>query len=325
MYGLVLAAALTQLGLHVKPCTQGKTKAAALCGTFGVYEDRAAASGRVIELKIVVVKAKHPSNRAVVLIAGGPGESAVPYAPFVADGRFERALVQLRDAYNVVFMDDRGMGQSNGLPCDFTPQSNPAAYFLNLFPHDVITGCRTKNAATSNLADYNTNNAVDDLNDIRAALGYPKLVLDGGSYGTFFSLIYMRRHPETVESAVLNGVAPPGFQPLPGEPMGAQRALDDLIAKCKRDASCKAHFPKFAQQFSALIARLDKGPMPVSLVLKKVAKPVTVRCRRKCSSIRYVMRSTIRRLPPSFRTPSIAPRTATPRRLPHCSTSSRLV
>ncbi|MGB6986870.1 MAG: alpha/beta fold hydrolase [Candidatus Aquilonibacter sp.] len=276
MHGLVLAAALTQLGLHAKPCAQGKTKVAALCGNFGVYENRATQSGRVIPIKFVVLKAKQPSNRAIVIIAGGPGESAVPYAPFIADGRFEKPMVQLRDRYNIMLMDDRGMGDSNGLPCDLTPQSDSASYFLDLFPHAVVTGCRAKDAALGNLADYNTNYAVDDLNDIRAALGYSKLVLDGGSYGTFFSLVYMRRHPESVESAVLNGVAPPGFVPLPGEPMGAQRALDDLIAKCKRDAACNAHFPNFAQQFDGLIARLDKGPIPVTLVLKKGAKPVTV-------------------------------------------------
>jgi pimeloyl-ACP methyl ester carboxylesterase len=264
------------LGLHVAPCTQGTTKVPALCGTFGVYEDRAAQSGRIIALRIVILKAKHPSNRAVAMIAGGPGESVTPLAPFIADGRFEKALVPLRDNYNVVFMDDRGMGGSNGLPCDLTPQSNPAAYFLNLLPHDVITGCRAKDAALGNLADYNTNNTTDDLDDLRAALGYPKLVLDGGSYGTFFSLIYMRRHPERVESAVLNGVFPPGFQPLPGEPMGAQRALDDLIAKCKRDSACNTAFPNFAQEFNLLIARLDKGPIPVKVQLSKGAVPVAV-------------------------------------------------
>jgi pimeloyl-ACP methyl ester carboxylesterase len=276
MHGLVLATAVATLGLHVKPCTEGKTRVAALCGTYGVYEDRAAQTGKIIPIAVVVLKAKHPSNRAITLIAGGPGESAVPYAPFIADGVFEKSLVPLREDYNILFIDDRGMGASNGLQCDLTPQSDPAAYFRDLFPHNVVQACRAANAATSNLADYNTNYAVDDLNDIRAALGYPKLVLDGGSYGTFFSLVYMRRHPRSVESAVLNGVAPPGFQPLPGEPMGAQRALDDLIVKCKRDPVCNAHFPNFAQQFSALIARLDKGPIPVALVAKKGAKPVTV-------------------------------------------------
>jgi pimeloyl-ACP methyl ester carboxylesterase len=265
------------LGLHMQPCTQGKTKVPALCGTYGVYEDRAAQSGRIIPIKVVVLKARHPSNRALAMIAGGPGEAVVQYAPFIADGLFEKPITQLRDTYNIIFMDDRGMGESNGLQCDLTPQSDPAAYFLNLFPDGVVRACRTADAAKGNLADYNTNYAVDDLNDIRAALGYPKLVLDGGSYGTFFSLIYIRRHPESVESVVLDSVAPPGFQPLPGEPVGAQHALDDLIAKCKRDAACNKAFPDFAQEFTALMARLDKGPIPVKVLLKKGTTPVSVR------------------------------------------------
>jgi pimeloyl-ACP methyl ester carboxylesterase len=130
--------------------------------------------------------------------------------------------------------------------------------------------------ATNDLSQYNTNNATDDLDDIRAALGYPKLALFGGSYGTFFSLIYIRRHPQSIESAVLDGVDPPGFQPLPGEPLGVQRAVDDLISKCKRDAACEKNFPNFAAQFDALVQRLDKGPIPVTLVAKKGAAPVTV-------------------------------------------------
>jgi pimeloyl-ACP methyl ester carboxylesterase len=263
------------LGLHVKPCTQGKAKAPALCGTFGVYENRATQSGRVIAITFVVVKAQHPTNRALAIIAGGPGESAVPYAAYVADGGF-RQVAPLRDSYNILVMDDRGMGESSGLPCSMTPASDPAAYFRDLFPSKLVSACRTKYSATSDLADYNTNYATDDLNDIRAALGYPKLVLDGGSYGTFFSLIYMRRHPQSVESAVLDGVDPPGFQPLPGEPLGAQRAIDDLVTKCKREAACNAHFPTFGAQFYALIARLNKGPIPVRLAIKKGAAPVTV-------------------------------------------------
>jgi pimeloyl-ACP methyl ester carboxylesterase len=264
-----------QLGLHVKPCTQGKTAVPALCGTFGVYENRATQSGRIIAIKFIVLKAKQPTNRAMAIIAGGPGESATPIAPFVADGGF-RQVAGLRATYNIVFMDDRGMGGSNGLQCSLTPASDPASYFRDLFPSNLITACRIKYAATSDLALYNTNYATDDLDDLRAALGYPKLVLDGGSYGTFFSLIYMRRHPQSVESAVLDGVDPPGFEPLPGEPASAQRALDDLIAKCKRDAACNAHFPNFAVQFAGLVQRLDKGPIPVTLVAKKGATPVTV-------------------------------------------------
>src|SRR5690348_5717998 len=142
-------------------------------------------------------------------------------------------------------MDDRVMGKSNPFPCDFVPANDPAAYLRYLYPPALVSQCYNASAATHDMTEYDTNNAVDDLDDIRAALGYDRIVLDGGSYGTFFSLVYMRRHPQYVESAILDAVAPPGFQPIPGEPMGAQQALDQLFTNCRSDASCRAHYPKF--------------------------------------------------------------------------------
>jgi len=271
---MLLAVALT-LGLHVKPCTQGKSNVPALCGTYGVYENRDAKSGRIIPLNIIVLKAKHPTHRAIAEIAGGPGQAATEFAPFAADGKFFNTLAALRDSYDIVFMDDRGMGASNGLICDFDPQTDPAAYFKQIIPQKQLDACHAKLASASDLSKYNTNNTVDDLDDVRAALGYPKLVLDGGSYGTFFSMVYLRRHPDHVQSAVLDGVTAPGFQPLPGEPLGAQTALDDLIVKWRRDAACNKAYPLFADHFDALVQRLNHGPIQVTL--KRKGKPtVTV-------------------------------------------------
>jgi pimeloyl-ACP methyl ester carboxylesterase len=250
---LILATVLA-LGLHLHPCTEGHAKVVATCGTYGVYEDRAAKTGRILEINLVVLKARRPSHHAIAFVAGGPGQASADFAGFVADGAIARETRTLDDTYDVVFMDDRGMGKSHLLQCDFAPQNDPASYFEHLIPDTIVRACRSKLTSSADIALYNTNNAVDDLDDIRSALGYPKLVLDGGSYGTFFSLVYMRRHPEHVESAVLDGVDPPGFQPLPGEPFGAQTALDDLVVKCNRDAVCHTHFPHFQQQFEAFVA-----------------------------------------------------------------------
>ncbi len=68
----------SMLGLHVKRCTQGKSKVRAKCGSFGVYENRSARSGRIISLRLAILAAKHPSHQAIVFVAGGPGQSAVP-------------------------------------------------------------------------------------------------------------------------------------------------------------------------------------------------------------------------------------------------------
>lgn len=268
------AAGPAGLGLHLKPCTQGKKRAAARCGTFGVYENRAAHSGRIIELNVVVLPAKHPTHRAIATIAGGPGQAATEFAPWVADGGWAW-VAALRDRYDVLFMDDRGMGRSNPFPCDFAPFGDPASYFKWLFPPKLVAACRAKAASTHDFTQYHTSASVDDLNDLRAALGYEKIVLNGGSYGTFFSLVYMRRHPGSVESAVLDGVSPPGFQAVPGEPLGAQRALDDLFAKCAQDASCVKHFPHFKEHFSALMRRFDAGSIAVPVQNPKTKRVVT--------------------------------------------------
>ncbi len=259
----VAAAQPSTLGLHLTPCTQGRSKVPAQCGTFGVYEDRSTRSGRVISLNLVVLPAKRPTHRAIALIAGGPGQSAASFAPLVADGVFPKELSELRDSYNILFVDNRGMGDSHAFKCDFAPEEHPSSYLHQLWPDALVSKCRAESSLTSDPNFYNTNNAVDDVDQVRGALGYPKLVLSGGSYGTFFSFIYLRRHPEHVESAVLEGVFAPHFDPLPGSPDGAQTALNDLFIKCAHDAVCHSHFPAFEQHFNAVMRRFDRGPVPV--------------------------------------------------------------
>ena len=73
--------------------------------------------------------------------------------------------------------------------------------------------------------------------------GCPKLVLFGGSYGTRFYLDYARRHPSSVESIVLEGVAPPHFDIIPlTMARGAQTAIDHLEQACRHDPSCSVLF-----------------------------------------------------------------------------------
>jgi len=284
-------AAPAALGLHLTPCTQGHSKVPAECGTFGVYENRAAHSGRIIALKVILLKAQHPSNRAVAMIAGGPGEPVTPFAQYVADGQFLTALTQLRDRYNILFVDDRGMGGSHPFTCDFAPPGDATAYFAQLYPTKLVRDCRSKSTLTMDPAQYNTNNTVDDLDDVRAALRYPKLVLDGGSYGTFFSLVYVRRHSRHVQSVVLDSVDPPHFQAVPGSPDGAQTALDDLVVKCRHDPTCRKTFPAFRSHFNAVMQRFDAGTVAVSAknLVTKRAQTVQLSKEVLVDSVRHAL------------------------------------
>ena len=144
------------------------------------------------------------------------------------------------------------------------PLQNQPSTSSKLWPEQRLVDCRKKNAERSDLSQYNTSAAIDDLDDLRAALGYQRLIFDVGSYGTFTALVYMRRHPESVESAVLQGVAPPGIVAFARDfAAGSQVSLDRLSDECARDARCRAAFPNFREQFLVLLHRFANGPVPV--------------------------------------------------------------
>ncbi len=262
------AAAPAPPALHMKPCTMGKAKAAALCGTLRVFENRAAAAGRTIDIAFVVLKAEHAVRSAIFYNPGGPGAAATPLARFAADGQLEPYMARLRDRYDVVFVDDRGMGGSHALDCpDLWSPANRAAYFLQLWPDAALRACRAALAVSADLNDYATDTAVEDIDDVRAALGYPRIALSGGSGGTALYLDYARRYPAHVESLLLQGVAPPHFLIIPLEDArGAQVAMQRVVAACRAQPACNARWPNVRAHFDAVVRRFDRGPVPVTFV-----------------------------------------------------------
>ena len=253
---------------HFAACRLGPgfTRFVTHCGAVEVYENRATRMGRTIALKVIEVDAVRRSHRAIFWNPGGPGGSDSDNVPAVLGGQGEKELLALHDAYDLVFVDNRGTGDSHAQTCDLAAKRYPERYYAQLFPSAAVRACRTKLAKIADLNQYTTDITVDDLDDVRAALGYSRIVLDGGSYGTMLYLDYARRHPAHVESIVLQGVAPPGifFIPL-GFAQGAQTAMDDLIRDCANDALCHKAFPTFGEQFGALLRRFDRGPLPVTI------------------------------------------------------------
>jgi pimeloyl-ACP methyl ester carboxylesterase len=251
--------------LKTSPCRIGQTRKAAICGTLTVFEDRAAGTGRTIGIHFIVIEAKHQAHRAIAFNPGGPGVSATAMAADFADAT-DGAFATLHDRYDLLLVDNRGTGESAPQDCDFAPAAHPELYFRQLWPDTIVRSCHDRLGAYANLSLYSTSEASDDLNDVRAALGYPKLVLFGGSYGTRFYLDYARRHPDGVESVVLEGVDPPHFYitPLPMA-RGAQTAIDRLEQACRHDPTCSAHFPHFAERFAAVVKRFDSGPVTLAV------------------------------------------------------------
>ncbi len=250
----------------LQPCDVPGVAGGGRCGTYDVYENRSITAGRKISLNIVVIPAfsATPAPDPVFWLEGGPGAAATQAAGPVS----QNYLKGIRSDRDLVFVDERGTGKSNPLTCDDIGE-NPAnldGYFGPLFPASLIRACREKLEKVADLAQYTTRIAMDDLDEVRNALGYERVNVAGASYGTLAAQVYMRQHPDRVRSAFLIGVATPGFKlPLPFA-RAAQNALDLLFVDCVEDRACRAMFPDLKDEFRAVLARFDRGPLDVKMI-----------------------------------------------------------
>ncbi|MGH9764452.1 MAG: alpha/beta fold hydrolase [Blastocatellia bacterium] len=266
--------------LKLEPCEIPSLKETARCGKYEVYEDRDAKSGRKISLNILVLPAltSTPKPDPIFYLEGGPGGSAVTSGK---SSPFGKLFKKWRAERDVVFIDQRGTGESNPLRCELADPDDMTQYFGgedSISRTGKLVDCRDRLSKVANLALYTTPIAMDDLDEVRQALGYDKINLFGGSYGTRAALVYIRRHGDHVRSAVMDGVAPTNFKlPLPFA-KGVQNALDRLFADCAADEKCHKAFPDVKADLVASLAKFDKGPVTVTAynAVKKQPQEVTM-------------------------------------------------
>ncbi len=245
---------------RLRPCTIDEGPTDAFCGRFEVFEDRQAGQGRTIALKIVVLPAlsNDPRPDPLFFLAGGPGQGAARMA-----GDVRGAFRRVQATRDIVLVDQRGTGDSNGLEC--TPDGDTLS---SLNESDAVGLTRLRTCLAGYDADtrfYTTPIAMDDLDDVRRFLGYDRINIYGGSYGTRAGLVYLRQHGDHVRSIVLDGVAPPDMRLPLYFARDAQRALDRLLADCAASTSCGGKYPRLADRVRALFARLETDPVVVSV------------------------------------------------------------
>jgi pimeloyl-ACP methyl ester carboxylesterase len=260
--------------IPLTPCSLieagGQAQMNANCGTLTVYENRAAATGRKINLNIMVLPAINRSADPdpLFFIPGGPGEAAVESFASIAPA-FKR-INQNRD---IVLVDQRGTGKSHPLPCliSVNPDINtpPEAQLKT-----ELNKCLAKLDADPRF--YTTAIAMDDLDEIRQALGYDKINLYGGSYGTRAALAYVRQYPDRVRAVILDGVDPPNWSLGPDISRNAQRALDLIFSRCEEDQACHQAFPDVIAEFATLEAQLSQKSIRVTFPDPLTSEPYTL-------------------------------------------------
>ncbi len=217
---LLTAAAPAHAALGTRTCGSASTLR---CGTLDVPIDR---SGRVpgtIGIANAWLPATGtPTSEAVVPLAGGPGQAALPFTD-----DFAQSLKPLLAGRDLVVFDQRGTGSSGAISCfgDAGP-SSPAQ----------VRACASLLGGAH--AFYRSIDSADDIEALRVAGGYSKLVLYGVSYGTRVALSYAARYPDRVAALVLDSVVPLNGPDVWGRPSFAAlpRVLRELCAggACRR-------------------------------------------------------------------------------------------
>jgi pimeloyl-ACP methyl ester carboxylesterase len=233
----------------------------ARCGAYDVWENRDARSGRRVRLHIVVLPARGGERQsdAVFFFSGGPGTGATATAAAMA-----RMFGQANGSRDFVFIDVRGTGRSGALDCG-VPEDGARlqSYFDEFLSDEYVRACLEQQ--TADVRFYTQPIAMDDVEEVRRALGYERINLFGSSGGTRQEQLYLRRYPSAVRSVVMFGV-----HPMDGEmPLSFSRALDSgiewLIAWCGRDAACHTSYPELAQDWERARRRFDDGPVEAVL------------------------------------------------------------
>ncbi len=250
--------------LSLEPCRLehplGSGSVPARCGRLPVAENPDDPAGRQIELAVAVIPAVATRARPdpLFLLAGGPGQGARDaFVPSVG------ALAGIRRERDLVLVDQRGTGGSNRLDCDIPDAAWEAG---------DIGPAEFRALAEQCLADlpgdpryYTTSVAVRDLDAVRAALGYERINLYGGSYGTRVAQHYARRYPGHTRSVILDAVVAPALAFGSSMSLDAEAALRASFARCAGDAACRARYPRLPEQFDTLRSRLRVAPVQLRL------------------------------------------------------------
>jgi pimeloyl-ACP methyl ester carboxylesterase len=240
---------------RLQPCKIDQGPADAYCGKLSVFENRKTKQGRKIDLKIVVMPAlrRDPKEDPIFFFAGGPGQGAAKLAEML--GLMFRRFQNDRD---LVMIDQRGTGDSNPLNCEMVEKGQEKDDMEEI--SNATSLARLRKCLAEYKADpsqYTTPVAMDDIDEVRQYLGYKQINLWGASYGTRAALVYMRQHPESVRTVVIDGVAPPDMRLPLYMTRDSQRSLNLLLEACEKDKSCQLKFPELTKTVRAVLDRAD--------------------------------------------------------------------
>lgn len=243
------------------------------CSTATVPVDYSHPDGKTIELSLLRVPASGDDRLGSLLVnPGGPGGSGVEYAQLAGSVATE----QVREHYDIVGFDPRGVGRSEPIDCvdddrlddvltaDMSPDDAAEITQMQHRIDEFSAGCQSRSSDL--LPHIGTANVARDLDVLRAALGDQKLNYLGKSYGTYIGAMYADLFPGRIGRVVLDGAIDPtldGGELALGQAEGFERALTAFLDWCfgQDDCAVGSSQDKARRTIRDLFDRLDREPM----------------------------------------------------------------
>lgn len=248
-----------------------------VCVTLNMPVDHYRPDERTLNFRIAVRPATGKSRGAWLIAEGGPGAAGI-----LAASGYLHFAPWLGQEYDVIAYDLRGTGGSSRVEC---PKAKSEYERLGRYigTHDDAQSLlrRTRvfaqdcpaeaGFAPSNLPFYNTEQAVEDIESARIALGLETLTIYGKSYGTQIAQIYARAHPDHTRALILDGVVDMTLTHLEYNESvtgATNRVLERVLADCSSRSECAADFRADAKDaFDRVAAQLQSEPAEYDFIL----------------------------------------------------------
>ncbi|MFI7493989.1 alpha/beta hydrolase [Kocuria sp. M4R2S49] len=181
------------------------------CADVEVPLDYTDPAGETTTVVMSRLPARGDARGSLLLNPGGPGASGVDamlYAQYTVTG-------DVREAYDVVGFDPRGVSRSAGIEClddaeldewraepMADPQEQPAAQIREEYER---LGAACVEGSGELVTEMDTVSAARDMDVLRAVLGDERMTYLGFSYGTHLGAVYAELFPDRVGRLVLDG------------------------------------------------------------------------------------------------------------------------
>jgi pimeloyl-ACP methyl ester carboxylesterase len=185
------------------PCLDnaGAVEAGFTCWTLTVPLDHTGRTPGTLDLQVGTADDTDKPKGTLLFLTGGPGQGGVSFLNRLANQR----LPELSKEYRFVMIDQRGTGALGAINCPKL-QAQVGSSDIAVPTADAVDECSGILGAKARF--YNTDQTVGDFDSFRQALGVPKMVVDGVSYGSWTAARYAITHPDQVNKLVLDSVLP---------------------------------------------------------------------------------------------------------------------